>query len=501
MTKYTKLALLSVLVPFIIRAVRRASSLVIPGRRFNRSTLQPFNASTLQRFNALVSGRAFRKSPLPSSAAARFNALTIAPLLVTFPVFLAGAQEAPRLTLQEAHQTALRNHPRISVAELSALASKEVVRQARAGFFPQVSANAVAVGSADRSNTRLEAIGALNNPAIFDRGAGGLMVSQLLTDFGRTANLTQSAKYRAQAAENNVQATRDQILLAVDGAYYAALQARAVTRVAEQTVTNRQVLLDYISTMASNKLKSELDVSFARVNVEDAQLLLSRALNDLHANYAQLANLMGETEVKTYHLVEEPVPAAASTNIFDFIQQALNNRPDVLSLRNEQQAAVRQANADRAARYPVVAAVGSAGGSPVHDGQLPDAYAAAGVTVTVPLYAGGLYAARQKQAELNAQAAGQSLRDLEDNVVRDVRIAWLNAQNAYDRLQISKKLLDNAREALELSEARYKNQLSSIVELNQAELNEVAAEISYANTQYEYLLQRSTLSYQTGTLR
>ena len=102
---------------------------------------------------------------------------------------------------------------------------------------------------------------------------------------------------------------------------------------------------------------------------------------------------------------------------------------------------------------------------------------------------------------MRAQAVAESLRELEDNVIRDVRIAWLNAQNAYDRLQISRKLLENAHESLVLARARYENSLSSMVEVNQAELNQVSAEISYANTQYEYLLQRSNLSYQTGTLR
>ena len=92
---------------------------------------------------------------------------------------------------------------------------------------------------------------------------------QLITDFGRTANLSQSAKYRAKAEEDNAQVTRDQILLAVDSAFYGALQAQAVTKVARQTVTSRQVFLDQVSALASNKLRSELDVSFAKVNVDD----------------------------------------------------------------------------------------------------------------------------------------------------------------------------------------------------------------------------------------
>jgi len=99
------------------------------------------------------------------------------------------------------------------------------------------------------------------------------------------------------------------------------------------------------------------------------------------------------------------------------------------------------------------------------------------------------------------QAAGESLRDLENNVIRDVRVAWLNSQNAFDRLRITQQLLDNARQSFALARARYKNGISSMVELNQAELNEISAEIAHANTQYEYLLQRSNLSYQTGTLQ
>ena len=412
----------------------------------------------------------------------------------------AGAAELPPLTLREAHETALRNHPRISVAELTALASRQAEREARSGFLPNVSGNMVAVGAAT-SNTRLAAVGALNNPAIFDRAAAGLMVSQLITDFGRTANLARSAKFHAQAAEQNAQATRDDILLAVDGAFFSALQAQAVTRVAQQTVETRLILLEQTSALASNKMKSELDVSFTRVNLEDARLLLSKAQNDLEASFAQLSTLLGMPEVRAFRLVDQPLPPPVATNVADFVQLSLRSRPDLQSLRDEQQSQLSFSRAERDARYPTVAAVGTAGASPVHDEQIPDSYAAAGLTLTVPLYAGGLYTARAKEAELRAQAASEAIRDLENNIIRDVRIAWLNSQNAYERYRISGDLLANARRAFELAQARYKAGLSSIVELNQAELSEIQAEITYASTQYEYLLERSALSFQTGTLK
>lgn len=425
--------------------------------------------------------------------------LALLPFVVGCLSALANAADLPPLRLAEAHAAALRNHPRITVAELNALASWQVERQARAGLLPQLSANAVAVGTAD-NNTRLAAIGALNNPAIFDRNAEGLMLSQLITDFGRTVNFARSARFQARAAENNAQATREQVLLEVDTAFFSALQAQAVTRVAQQTITSRQFFLDQVTALASNKLRSELDVSFAKVNVEDARLLLSKTQNDLQAAFAQLSALMGLREPQAFHLFEEPPPAELSTNAADLVQEALRSRPDLLRVRNQREAAVKLARAERAARFPTIAAVGSAGVVPVHDPELPDSYAAAGVTLNVPLYAGGLYVARQREAELRAQAAQENIRDMEDNVIRDVHIAWLNSENAYDRLSITRQLLANARQAFDLAQSRYKNGISSIVELNQAELNEISAEIEYANTQYEYLLQRSNLSYQTGAL-
>src|SRR5450759_5128824 len=112
-------------------------------------------------------------------------------VVLGFTLALAHAEDSPQLSLQEAHEAALRGHPQISVADLKALAARQVTRQFQSAFFPTLSGNIMAVGTANE-NTRLSAIGALNNPSIFDRNAEGLILSQLITDFGRTANLTLS---------------------------------------------------------------------------------------------------------------------------------------------------------------------------------------------------------------------------------------------------------------------------------------------------------------------
>src|SRR5262249_24459880 len=154
-------------------------------------------------------------------------------------------EQTNALTLGEARQIALRNHPRISHAELEALASKQVVTEVRSGFFPNVVFNATAV-DAFETNTRLAA-GALNNPSVFDRNAEGLTVTQMLTDFGRTAHLLNSSRLYSRAQDANAEATREQILLQVEVAFFSALQAQSVLAVARETRDSRSLLLDQVT--------------------------------------------------------------------------------------------------------------------------------------------------------------------------------------------------------------------------------------------------------------
>jgi outer membrane protein len=412
---------------------------------------------------------------------------------------IADTNDVSALTLSEAHDLALKNHPQIAAANYRALAAQEATKESRAGFFPQVNLYGSAVG-ADSADTRIEA-GGLNNPSIFDRVAGGLGISQLITDFGRTANLTASSKYQAQAENQNANATREQVLLNVDVDYFSTLEAQAVVNVAQQTLDMRRLLLDRVMVLASNKLKSDLDVSFARVAFEEGQLLLQKAQNNLEASLASLSTGLGFRDFRRFRLVEESLSISNDTNnVSALIDTALRDRPEILALTNEREAASRFARAQKDSRLPTVSAIGVAGASPVHDNRLPDDYAAGGLQLSLPVFAGGLYLARQHEAELRAQADAELLRSLEDNVIRDVRIAWLNLNNARERLRTTEQLVNHATEAFELEQARYNAGSSSIVELSQAQLELTSAQIAAASARYDVLIQEANVNYQIGGL-
>ena len=426
-----------------------------------------------------------------------------APLVCLLALGIASAlsAEPKQLTLKEAQEIALQRHPRISAAELQALAAGQVVLQVRSAFLPQISSDISAVGTGDPSNTRIAA-GSLGAAHAFDRASGGLMLSQLVTDFGRTSNLTESSRLHARATKENAEAVRDFVLVQVNAAYFTALQAQSVVAVAEQTVATRQLIYDQVKVLTENKLKSELDLSFAGVTLEEGKLLLAKARNDLKAASVALSNILGYREQQDFRLVEEPMPGAVPADVSPLVNQAIVTRPELSQLRLERDSAKRFARAERALDYPTIKIGGAAGATPERDNsQLKSQYAAGGLFMSIPLYEGGLYAARQSEAELKARAAEENIRDMEDNIASGVRVAWLNANYASEKVQLTAKLLQHANIAFDLAQARYKVGASSIVELSQAQLNKTSAEIAVAGAKYDYLTQRSFLSYQVGTLR
>jgi outer membrane protein len=435
-------------------------------------------------------------SSLPSAPMPQLNASEGALSGSTQQVSPASSNNQPTsLSLKQAEALALKNNPQISAARLIALASQQVTREARSSLWPTATADLTAVDS--RDNSRITA-GGLNNPIIYQRAAAGVIVSQLITDFGRTKNIGASASFAAKAEDQNAAATKEQVLLAVDQAFYNALQAHAVLSVAQQTVTARQTVADQVGALYQSKLKSQLDFSFANVNLAQAKLLLLDAENSENAALATLSAVLGYATAQNFQLVEDTTPVTAPPgNVDKLVSEAFANRPEILSLGFQYQSATKFQTAERDLMLPNIRALGAVGDTPVRNPVLSNWYGAVGVNVEIPLFNGFLYSARSREASLRAQATQDRLRDLRDRISRDVRTSWLNANTAYQRLAVTQQLLDQANLALDLAQTRYKLGLSSIVELSQAQLQQTQAQISNVQAGSDYRLALAVLRYET----
>jgi outer membrane protein len=416
----------------------------------------------------------------------------------------AGLAQAPtqNLTLPQAVAIALQNHPQIAVAQNIEAAAGQRVTEARAPYYPFV--NGEVTGSQGDYLSRIGA-GALSASQLFNREGDGFVVNQLVTDLGRTPSLVASARLQAQAAAQSTLATRYDVILGVNKAYFGVLESQALVRVAQETVAARQTLDDQVAALGRAQLKSQVDVSFADVNLSEAQLMLVRARSNLQQAFVDLARALGQDVAPAqYQLAEGAAPGSPSPTVEDLVTQAVMNRPELADLRFRYQAAQKFENAERDLKRPNVNVVAVGGALPYLEQNprvAPEEYEGIAVNVEIPIFNGHLFSAREQAARYESLAANQRLRDLQQQVEHDVRAAWLNATTAYQRIPVTVQLVNQATLAQDLARGRYDLGLASIVELTQAQLNLTQAQIENVGAQYDYQSAYAALQYTIGALR
>jgi outer membrane protein len=397
------------------------------------------------------------------------------------------------LTLAQAEALALKNNPQITIGKLRALEAQQYVRETRSALLPTAFLSLTGVDS--RSGSRIAA-GALNNPSVFPRAAAGATVTQLITDFGRTTNMLSSSEFQAKAEDKNAAATAADITLAVDQAFYNSLETRELVKVAQQTLNARQTFVDKIQALTSAKLKSDLDLSFAKVDVARAKLLVLESSNNYQTSLAALSAILGYQDEQDFQLVQPSEPTTPPVpDPQPLILQALRQRPEVDALQYQIESAQKNSAAEHDLWRPTVSALGVVGVAPVRDPAISNWYGAVGVNVNIPVFNGFLYSARARTADLQTEVVRQRLADLRNNLARDVRTSWEQTNQAYERLSLTRQLREQADLALDLAQQRYSLGLGSIVEFTQAELGKTEADIADTDATYQYRLTQIVLAY------
>jgi outer membrane protein len=413
-----------------------------------------------------------------------------------------GQLPPPPLSLQDARAMALKNHPQVLASQATYLRDDQITREVKSAYYPAV--NGAITGAQANVNSRLGA-GILNDPRLFNHFGSGLTLSQLITDLGRTPNLVSNAKLQAQAGREDYRTTQYDVILGVDQSYYEVLLAQQLVKVAQQTVTTRQAVVDQISELTRNQLRSQVDLSFVLVNLADAKLMLLRAQDRLQAAYATLGQALGTQQAIQYQLSDQPMPAQPPEDAEPLINQAFQNRPEATSLRLQVEADQKFVYAERDLKRPSVGLIAVGGALPyINPGNanpdIPTGYEAAAVNVNIPVFNGHLFGARRQAAEYQLQATQQRVRDLRDRIARDVRASWGRARTAFEAIAATQQLLTQANLALDLAEGRYNLGLASIVELTQAQLGQTSAQVENLNAKYEYQEAYASFQYTLGLL-
>lgn len=402
------------------------------------------------------------------------------------------------LTLAEAQDIALRNHPLIRSAASDVDAAEQAVRIARAPLYPQISLSAVQTVASNGS--RIASIGGLTDPTVIERGSAGVAASQLVSDFGRTASETAASRSEAEAEVSRGKLTAAQIVLTVSQAYYRALDTAGLVEVARDTLSQRRILLDQVSALARAKLKSSLDVSIAGGDLDEARQFLNDATAQHENALAYLSEALGDPEFHAYVPQPPETIPRVTGDLGQYLDAAVAANPALRASTAQQEAARLRAQAAHKAFYPEIDALAYAGGTPETGAgaKLDSTYAVGGLVLRMPLYTGGALSAAARQADAQADAAAYRLEDQRNRLRRDVHAAFDDVRAAYDNIAVTRSILDNAERALRLTRASYQIGASSIVDLSEAQLRRTRAAIANTDATYRYLLQRAALDFLLG---
>jgi len=405
-----------------------------------------------------------------------------------------------QLTIQQAEQIAIQNNPHISVSQLLARAQHQVYRETRSAYLPHI--NLGAVGERADSGSRYT-FDNLRSTRLLSHVGGGLDMSQLIVDFGHTSNLIASSALYAKAQNAHALASQLDIVLMTDEAFYDTLEAQELVQVAQQTVNARQATDEQITELTKNKLRSDIDLAFAEENVDRAKLLLLDAQDQFNKDLNALTAVLGFDHPAQYTLVPDsgglPLPPPDQDTL---VQVALKQRPDLIELDYDQQAAKKYSRAEWDQLLPSLHTMGVVGITPVRTDKYFDSnwFGGIGLNLEVNIFNGFLYTSQAHAADARAKADQENLRNLRDNVVRDVRNAWLQTNTSYKKIAVTEQLLKASNMGLSLSQARYNLGLSSIVELSDTQLEQTRAAIENINASIEYELSLAAMNYQLGNL-
>ena len=377
------------------------------------------------------------------------------------------------LSLDEALDLARRN-PQLAQAQAQALQAGGQVAIARSGFLPTGSLG----GRAGWSSTDL---GAAPTGALYAAYGATFSLNQTIWDFGRTLGSYLAARDQERAAQAGVEAAWTDVELGVRTTYYGVLATEALVAVADQTVAANLRQLELARAQFEVGTRPRFDVTTADVNVQQSRISQIQARDAVTLARIALSQAVG-VDVARRPLVVPTVPQEIDLEVSRLMEQALAGRPDLRAALFSISASEEALSSARSAWYPVLG-VGlnyswnrseypQVGGLPAPDA---NQWSLLG-TLTWPFLNGGADMGRI-EVQKGALAASTASRDaLLLQIRTDVEKAVTGVVQARARREVSRVLVSQARENLDLAEGRYQAGLGTIIDVTTSQTSYTSAQ-------------------------
>ncbi len=400
--------------------------------------------------------------------------------LATGALMLASAAEAE--TLQGALAKAYENNPTLTAARAGQRANDENVPIEKSFGLPEIGTSAnyeenlISPGNSFSSPTRGLSAGARLTVPIYQGGA--------------VRNAVRAAKYRVEAGQADLRATEASIFAQVVGAYMDVIRDMAIVGLNRNNVAVLQTNLQATSD------RFEIG-DLTRTDVAQSEARLALAQGDLRTAEA---NLIGSREAyirlvgaAPTDLQPPPTLPGLPGSAEEAVAIALDNNPDIAAANLEIDASRADIGVAKASRAPKLSATLGGGynnflgslssGIPGVGVTQETSNAAAGLSLTLPIFTGGRRSAQVRQAQSRSSQAIENYVATERSVIAQTRGAYA-AWQANERVIAATEKAVSAN-ALSLEGVRAENSVGT-----RSILDILNAEQEYLNTQVQLVSAR-----------
>lgn len=429
----------------------------------------------------------------------RFSALLLACSIVSLSVHAAPAPDINQpLSLVQLTDIALSNNPQTRIAWATIRESQAGVELARAGYWPLVT-----LSYSYQRNRQVNFTG--SSVGAQTRYGPSISLSYLLWDFGNRSGSLDAAKFALTAADLANSQTMQDVILQVEQDYYQVLGLQALRDADEQNVKDAQTSLDAARQRKNSGLATIGDVYQAEAALAGAQLALQQTEGNLAVARGQLAVTAGygaNSKLTLAPWQPDVAPQLPDQDITTLLEQARQARPALLAAKAREQQAVASLEATRGKGLPSLSLNANAGRNTSVLGDTrtsADSYNA-GVTLSVPLFAGFADQAAEHQAQAAVDVAQATTLQLQQQVELEVWQAYQNVHTAAATLTTTDAQLKSARQAADVTAARYQSGLGSILDTLTAQATLANARVQQVQARLNWFAALAALGHAVGGL-
>ncbi len=424
--------------------------------------------------------------------------------VLTFMVGCYAAIAQSTISMSAAIQTALTNNLQLQIYRNDAQIAHNNNYPGNAGMRPNVSLNASDNPSLTNINQQFANGTTIERNNVFNNSVSANVLGTITLYDGSKMFATKRKLEALDMAGFNLLRSQVQTTIGnVISAYSNLIRQTEYLKVVQRSNELSTQRLDIVKVRMAAGLANNTDLYLAELETENSKqsLLSQQAL--IQNAYTDL-NLLMNIKTDSNYLVEA-FTLRSSPFIKSELDSLLKQNPDLLMARNQVEIAEQTRREIAAARMPLVRLSGAynynlaqsqAGFSLLNQSYGPQA----GLSLSVPLFTGGVNARNYENAKLNLQSSEWRQQQTQQTLQGTYLQAWQNYTTVMAQLESDAIAVEKAKSYIDLMQERFKAGQNTIIELKEAQRSYEDTYYRYISNQYIAKLTETQLLGLTGQL-